>query len=176
VLDVRLIYPLETVRLRLEPFQESDGDALYEMERDPEVKRYVGGVLTRLQTEKLLKKFVESVRQTGMGAIAIKLRGTNRIVGLCGFYGTDVPDQAEIFYGLARDAWGQGYATEAGKALAVAGTQQVGLSSIIASVHPQNVRSMRVLEKIGMRFSHVTTTNELYEVAHVYQLKADTLR
>jgi RimJ/RimL family protein N-acetyltransferase len=170
---MRIDYPIETLRLSLEPFQESDGDALYVMERDPEVKQYAGGVLTRRQTEKLLKKFIQSVSKTGWGAIAIKVRETNQIVGLCGFYGTDVPNEAEIFYGLARDAWGQGYATEAGKALVVAGTQQGGLSSIIAPVHPENVRSIRVLEKIGMTFSHSTTSYGLYKVAHVYCLKVE---
>jgi RimJ/RimL family protein N-acetyltransferase len=172
---MRLQYPIETMRLHLEPFQESDGDALYVMERDPEVKKYAGGVLTREQSEKQLKKFIKIVSETGWGPVAIKLRGTNLIIGLCGFYGTPDPNEAEIFYGLARDAWGQGYATEAAKALAVAGIQQLGLSSIIAPVNPENVRSIRVLEKIGMSFSHISTDSEQYEVAHVYYLKADPL-
>jgi RimJ/RimL family protein N-acetyltransferase len=169
-------YPLETRRLRLEPFQELDVDALYVLERDPEVKHYAGGVLTRPQTEKLLKRFIESIRTTGWGAIAIKLRATDQIIGLCGFYATAEPQEAEIFFGLARDAWGMGYATEAGKALVAAGIQQMGLTSIIAPVHPENYRSIRVLEKIGLRFSHVTTSYALYELAHVYQLKSDSLR
>lgn len=169
---MRLLYPIKTVRLRLEPFQERDGDALYVMERDPEVKRYAGGVLTRQQTEKLLKKFIALGHDTGWGPIAIKVRETGHIIGLCGFYGTDAPNEAEIFYGLARDAWGQGYATEAAKALLMAGIEQGRLSRIIAPVHPENVRSIRVLEKIGMTFSHVTTS-ELYEVAHCYQITVD---
>jgi RimJ/RimL family protein N-acetyltransferase len=164
-------YPLETARLRLEPFQESDGEALYVMERDPEVKRYAGGVTTRQQSDKMLKKFIGLVAETGFGPIAIKVRATNAIVGLCGFYGTDVPQEAEIFYGLAREAWGQGYATEAGKALLKAGIQQLGLTAIIAPVHPENLRSIRVVEKIGLTFSHVTTSYGLYEVAHVYCFK-----
>jgi RimJ/RimL family protein N-acetyltransferase len=165
-------YPILTERLRLEPFQEADADAHYVMESDPEVKRYAGGVLTRTQSEKLLKRFIESVRDTGWGAIAIKIRATEQIVGLCGFYPTEKADEAEIFYGLARAAWGQGYATEAGKALVQAGIQQLGLTSIIAPVHPENLRSIRVLEKIGLRFTHVSSS-DLYEVAHVYQLQAD---
>jgi RimJ/RimL family protein N-acetyltransferase len=143
------------------------------MERDPEVKRYAGGVLTRAQSEKLLKRFIESVRTTGWGAIAIKERSTNRIVGLCGFYATGEPQEAEIFYGLARDAWGQGYATEAGRALLDAGVRQLGLTSIIAPVHPENSRSIRVLEKIGLRFIRITNS-EMYGVAHLYQFKTNS--
>jgi RimJ/RimL family protein N-acetyltransferase len=168
-------YPLLTLRLRLEPFLPTDGDALYVMERDPEVKRYAGGVTTRGQSDKLLQRFIASVRDSGFGPVAIKLGATGEIVGLCGFYGTDTPGEAEIFYGLARHAWGQGYATEAGMALVTAGIKEMGLTRIIAPVHPENVRSIRVLEKIGLTFSHVTTTDVMYAVAHVYCLESETI-
>jgi RimJ/RimL family protein N-acetyltransferase len=171
-----LLYPIETVRLTLTPFEESDIDALYVMERDPEVKRYAGGVLSRPQAEKLLKQFIESVSETGWGAVAIKARATNQIVGLCGLYATDHPQEGEIFFGLAREAWGQGYATEAAGALALAGIRELGLSTIIATVHPENTRSIRVLEKVGMSFSHLSTASELYAVEHVYHLKAERVR
>lgn len=170
-MDLRLRYPIESARLILEPFQEADADALYKMESDAVVKQYAGGVLTHAQTEKLLKQFVESVRDTGLGALAIKVKETNQIVGLCGLYLTDTPGEAEIFYGLARDSWGEGYATEACEALIAAATQQLSLSAIIAGVHPENLRSVRVLERLGLRFSHFSTDSELYEVAHVYRLE-----
>ena len=163
-----IAYPIETIRLRLEPFTEGDGDALFVMERDPEVKRYAGGVLTREQTEKQLHKFIKLVAETGFGPVAIKLRATGQIIGLCGFYSTEDPQAAEIFYGLAREAWGQGYATEAAHALAEAGLRQLHIARIIAPVNPENVRSVRVLEKIGMTFSHVAPSHDPYEVAHVY--------
>jgi ribosomal-protein-alanine N-acetyltransferase len=164
-------YPLETERLRLEPFQATDGDALFVMERDPEVKRYAGGVLTRAQTEKQLQKFINSVRETGYGPLAIKLRESNEVIGLGGFYATETPGEAEIFYGFARAAWGQGYATEAANALAIAGIEQMGLTSIVAPVHPENRASVRVLEKIGLTFSQVIETHEQYGTAHVYRLR-----
>jgi RimJ/RimL family protein N-acetyltransferase len=173
-------YPIRTARLYIEPFQAGDGDALYGMERDPEVKRYAGGTLTREQTEKMLHKFIATVREAGYGPLAIKLRHSGEdggehggeIIGLCGFYATTEAGEAEIFYGLAREAWGKGYATEAGRALIKAGIEQLGLKRIIAPVNPENQRSMRVLEKIGMTFSHVTTSLGQYETAHLYVLGA----
>ena len=168
-------YPIETPRLRLEPFQASDTDALYRMESDAQVKQFAGGVLTRAQTEKLLKRFIESTRESGFGAIAIKLQGTNEIVGLCGLYLTsegEGAEEAELFYGLARHAWGQGYATEACQALTTAAIQQTWLKKIVASVDPQNSRSIRVLERIGMRFSHVEKTSDPDGIEHVFSLHA----
>lgn len=178
---MKIQYPIRTARLCIEPFRAGDGDALYVMERDPEVKRYAGGTLTREQTEKMLHKSIATVRDTGFGPLAIKLCGSDEtggeeageIIGLCGFYATTEAGEAEIFYGLARGAWGQGYATEAGKALVKAGFEQLGLRRIIAPVHPENQRSMRVLEKIGMTFSHVTSTGQ-YETAHLYILEAES--
>ena len=175
-MTIRPVYPLESERLRLEPFQESDINELYVMERDPEVKRYGGGVLTRAQAEKLLKRFVAQVRDTGWGAVAIKERATGRIVGLCGIYETENLQEAELFYGLARDAWGQGYATEAAKALVFAALREWGVSRIVVPVNPENVRSIRVLEKIGMRFSHAVNDPESGGSVHVYDLKAEMPR
>ena len=173
---MKINYPIDTLRLRLEPFQATDGDALYVMERDPEVKRYAGGVTTRAQSDRLLQRFIASVQDSGYGPVAIKVRTTGEIIGLCGFYGTDAPQEAEIFYGFAQSAWGLGYATEAGRALVAAGFKQMGFTQIIANMNIENVRSLRVLEKIGLTFSHVTTTESLYGVAHCYCLTADAWR
>ena len=104
---------------------------------------------------------VESVAETGLGALAIKVKGTKQIVGLCGIYLTDEPGEAELFYGLARDAWREGYATEACRALIAAARKQLELTTIVAGIHPENLRSIRVLERLGMRFSHVSTDSDL---------------
>lgn len=51
-------YPIETSRLQLTPFTLVDGDALYRLESDPVVKRFIGGTLLRVQTEQLLRSFI----------------------------------------------------------------------------------------------------------------------
>lgn len=147
-----LNFPIETARLRLVPFTADDGDALYLLERDPEVKRYSGGTLTRTQTEKLLQTFITQLAETGLGAIAIKDKVTGELVGLCGLYPVDGDDAvAELFFGVARHWWGQGVATESCRSLIDAAFQQLPLARIIAKVNPENVRSIRVMERIGMR-------------------------
>jgi RimJ/RimL family protein N-acetyltransferase len=149
---MKIHYPLETPRLHLTPFTATDGDALYLLERDPEVKRYGGGTLTRLQTEELLQTFITQVAETGLGAIAIKQKTNAELIGLCGLYLDDSDNtRAELFFGLARHRWGQGFATEACHALVDAAFRQSGLRRIVAQVHQENVRSARVLERLGMR-------------------------
>lgn len=132
----------------------SDLDALYQMESDPLVKRFTGGTLTRDETAQLLDKFISTVAQTGLGALALKLKASGQLVGLGGLYRSTAESAAtpegELFFGLAQSAWGNGYATEAGRALIAVGFQQLGLRRIIATVHPDNQRSIHLLERLGM--------------------------
>ena len=166
-----LSYPIETARLALTPFSADDGDALYLMERDPAVKRFTGGTLTRTETEELLQGFITQVTATGLGAIAIKMKSSGELVGLCGLIVEE--NVGEIFFGLAHRAWGQGFGGEACQGLIQAGFQQLALPRIIATVDPANERSIRLLERLGMRLVHgdvaAAPTAEL-----VYELVAPT--
>jgi RimJ/RimL family protein N-acetyltransferase len=76
---------------------------------------------------------------------------------LLGFCGLTVPaflpallPAVEVGWRLARDAWGQGYATEAARAALAFGFEEHAMAEIVAIVDPRNVRSLRVGEKLGM--------------------------
>ncbi|HRW10665.1 MAG TPA: GNAT family N-acetyltransferase [Caldilineaceae bacterium] len=146
---LRIQYPIATARLQLTPFTAGDGDALYALESDPVVKRFGGGTLNRVQSDQLLQRFITQVVESGFGAVAIKQKATTQIIGLCGLYREE--HEAELFFGLARQAWGQGFATEACQGLIAAAFQQTALQRIIANVDRQNPRSSRVLERLGLR-------------------------
>jgi len=173
--NMQPIYPIETARLKLQPFLASDLDALYQMESDPVVKRFTGGTLTRDETAQLLHTFISTVAQTGLGALALKLKASGQLVGLGGLYpstaeaGT-VPE-GELFFGLAQSAWGNGYATEAGHALIATGFQQLGLRRIIATVHPDNQRSIHVLARLGMAGLDRQVEAETGECVLIYSIE-----
>jgi len=82
-----------------------------------------------------------------LGAVAIKLRADGQIVGLCGL--VQEAQDRELFFGLARWAWGQGLATAACRGLITACFQQLKLAQISALVDPANAPSIRVLERLG---------------------------
>jgi RimJ/RimL family protein N-acetyltransferase len=145
---MRISYPIETARLQLTPFTAADGDALYALESDPDVKRFAGGVLTRAQSDLLLARFVAQVAESSFGAVAITQRAGGIIIGLCGLYRDGA--EAELFFGLARHVWGQGLATEACCGLLNTALQLPSLQRIVAHVDHTNTRSIRVLERIGM--------------------------
>lgn len=169
-----IYYPIVTERLALVAFTAADGDALYALESDPMVKQFTGGTLTCTETEQLLHHFITQVDQTGWGALAIKQRVDNQIVGLCGLMQDE--QGGELFFGLARRAWGQGLATEACRGLISAGFQQRKLARISALVDPANVRSIRVLERLGMRLHAAQTTPTTSPPELLYWLAADEWR
>jgi len=167
-------YPLDTLRLQITPFTAADGDALYTLESDPMVKRFTGGVLTRAETATLLQHFITQVAEQGLGAVAIKQKASGQIIGLCGLVQDE--QDGELFFGLARQVWGQGFATEACRALIKAGFQQGGFPRIRALTHPANTQSIRVLERLGMRLISDPTAPAANPVELTYWLAADEWR
>ena len=165
---MRIQYPINTLRLHLTPFVKSDGDALYLLESDPIVKRFTGGTLTRDETEQLLQTSIAQVEQSGLGAIAIKLQENGQLIGLCGLL--QESNRGEIFFGLAQNAWGQGFASEACRSLIQAGFEQLALECIIAVVDKENLRSIRVLERLGMRLVDQQTNPESASNELLYEL------
>lgn len=150
LLNVRL----ETPRLVLRELSAEDAIAVQEWATDPDVYRYMEwGPNTFAQTQEFLRRAVtlrlESPRRTF--ELGVVLQATGRLVGACGLR-VRSPEHAiaDIGYALRRDAWGQGLATEAARALVEFGLRTLALHRIWATCHVDNARSARVLEKVGM--------------------------
>jgi len=145
---------LETERLVLGRQQAADVSFLTDIWADPEVTRYLGGPRERgwLQSE---------FGQTAANPFAhphdlwpVFEKETGRGVGHCGLLEKEVDGKAEIElnYIFAASAWGRGYATEMGRALAQLAFETEGLERLVALIEPANESSERVAIKIGMRF------------------------
>ncbi|AZG44646.1 GNAT family N-acetyltransferase [Gordonia insulae] len=156
---------LETVRLRLRPVTMSDVDALVDLDSDPAVMRYVSGgaatsreeienwVLPRAQAE-------HRAHRTGMWTAVDRTTSTFR-----GWFLLRAPrhsnqPELELSYRLRRDAWNQGLATEAARALMTMSFQEISTDRIFASTMAANMASRRVMEKIGMRLSAIRMSDD----------------
>ena len=73
------------------------------------------------------------------------------------------PEDAELGYRLKRDAWGKGYATEGSRALVEKGFRELGVGRVVALADKDNVASIRVMEKVGLRFERVLSEPESLE-------------
>lgn len=146
---------LETSRLLLRRFQQSDAAALMLIFGDEEVMRFGPGVQTEHWVLDWLRKCHENYDKRGYGPWAAVEKATGETIGYCGlFYFPDINGQpeVEIGYRLARRHWANGYATEAVTAIKDYGLKVIGLPRLIAIIDPSNVASIRVAEKAGMRY------------------------
>jgi [ribosomal protein S5]-alanine N-acetyltransferase len=145
---------LETERLILREFHIFDGPALNRVFGDPEVMRYGPGVQTESWVQGWLDSCREDYQKFGCGPWAVVERTSGSVIGYAGlFHFPDIDGQPEIEVGyrLAQLHWGRGYATEAVTAIREYAFHVLCLSRLIAIIDPQNIASIRVAEKAGMR-------------------------
>jgi ribosomal-protein-alanine N-acetyltransferase len=139
---------LRSERLALRPLELADLDALHELAGDPVVMRYIGDglPLARDRTELWITNAAALYTSRGLGTHAIFAGDT--FIGFCGVL-TPEHGELEIIWGLHPRHHGRGFATEAVRAmLAYAG--QLGIERVIATIHPDNVRSIAVAERVGL--------------------------
>ncbi len=145
---------LETERLILREFEESDLQAIQEYASAPEVVRYMGwGPNTEKDTREFLQRAFDQRQKQPRSdyGLAVVLKAENRLIGSGGIYINPDHKEAELGYCFNRRFWGQGYATEAAKAFTAFGFEKLGLHRVYATCDPANVASVRVMQKIGMQ-------------------------
>lgn len=148
------LLPLTTARLELRELTLDDAPVAHRFYSDPEVMRWIaGGPLPDLAaTEAAIRTFRDHQREHGFSWWAVVERATGRLLGDAGLYSyEDVGPGVEVGYTFARQAWGNGYATEAAIASLQAAFGPLGLDEVLAVVKPANRASVRVLEKAGMK-------------------------
>ena len=150
---------LKTKRLAIDPFTENDARDFYEIVNNPEVLRYIPE--SRVSFEKFMETFgrVQERYKTNRPnnitrfSLAVREQETRRLAGWVGLGRLEInPEEIEIYYGMGRESWGRGYATEAARELLKYGFENLKLDRIVAIVLPDNHASVRVIEKIGLKF------------------------
>ncbi|MBE1593746.1 GNAT family N-acetyltransferase [Nonomuraea angiospora] len=143
---------LETPRLILRRFTESDADHLFALHNDPEVMEFLNGgkpTPREVIVRETLPRFIDS------GFFAALEKPSGAFLGWFHLRAPkDVPDdEPELGYRLHKSAWGKGYATEGSLALIDKAFRELGARRVFAQTMAVNVRSRRVMEKCGLRFA-----------------------
>ncbi len=142
-----------TERLIMRGWRESDLVAWAAMNADPEVRRYLGPLLTAEQASAWALNYQDDLDRYGFGFWAVQVRASGDFIGFTGLRTLDeeMPfTGVEMAWRLARAAWGHGYATEAALAALRYGFDVMGLSEIVAVTMAVNLRSRAVMGRIGM--------------------------
>jgi ribosomal-protein-alanine N-acetyltransferase len=150
------MFILETDRLIMRHLQMTDLEDLFALYRDPDIRRYFPeGTLTLEETRDELEWFLNGhPEHPQLGLWATIDKQTDQFIGRCGLLPWTIEDQSEVevAYLLSKASWGKGLATEAARAIASYGFEQLGLTRLICLIDPDNRASINVAEKTGMAF------------------------
>jgi len=145
---------LKTNRLIIREFVNEDAEDLYRLESDPRVIEYIPGskLLSLNECKREIKKYINNYKTNELGSWPIVLKSTNEFVGITGFRYLPSIKKTEIGMKILPLFWGNGYSTEVGNALIHYGLSKLKLNEIIAMADPDNIKSIKSLESLGMRF------------------------
>jgi RimJ/RimL family protein N-acetyltransferase len=145
---------LRTERLLLRKWRPSDYASFAAMNADPQVMEHFPGVLTRAESDAFADNIQARFDGTGYLLWAVEVPGDADFIG---FIGLSVPrfeapfmPAVEVGWRLDRAYWGRGFATEGARAALGDGFEGHGLEEIVSFTVPANIRSRRVMERIGM--------------------------
>ena len=147
---------IETERLRLRPFEDSDADAYHAIRRKPAVARFLPSFRgaddaeVRARTLETMAAIRQHWTQHGYGPWAAIEKSSTRLVGHCGLRFLPEHGATEILYAFDDLVWGRGLASEGAAASRDYGFTVLQLPRLIALVVPDNLGSIRVIEKLGM--------------------------
>lgn len=152
---------LTTNRLVLRHLELDDLEPLYALYRDPEMRRYFpDGTRTLAETKEELEWHQHGhPRYPELGLWATVERESGKFLGRCGLlpWTIDGAQEVELAYLIAKERWGQGYATEAARGIVRYAKEQLGLTRLICLITHGNVASTRVAEKVGMTYEREHT-------------------
>ena len=148
---------LETERLILRPWKETDAESLYEYAKDPDIGPIAGWpphqnieeslhIIKTVFTGPECYAICEKNTDKAIGAIELKLKGHTDM--------TDQEDECELGYWLGKPFWGRGYMPEAATELLRHGFEILGMTTIWCGYYDGNYKSKRVQEKVGFLYHH----------------------
>jgi RimJ/RimL family protein N-acetyltransferase len=178
---------VRTERLVLRSWREEDREPFARMNADPRVMEFFPETLSRDESDALVDRAMAHFVTHGFGPWAAELRDTGAFIG---YVGLSVPrfeaaftPCVEIGWRLAAEHWGRGLATEGAGAVVERAFGELGLAEIVSFTSEGNVRSRRVMERLGMTrdaredFDHPSIAEGHRLRRHVlYRLKRENWR
>ena len=146
---------MKTARLVLRRWRSEDRAPFAAMNADQRVMEHFPEPLSREESDRLAARIEGHFEEHGFGPWAVEIPGVTPFAGFCGlsvpqFHARFTPC-VEIGWRLAAEHWGRGYATEGARAALGFGFDTLGLREVVSFTTAGNLRSRRVMERLGMR-------------------------
>ncbi len=151
---------LLTSRLVGERIAKTNLDDVRRLQRDAEYMRYEGGTRSEAQVADYLDRTVAHWNEHGFGTWILHDRTTGTLAGMGGLHHREFEGahEVEVGYGLIPELWGLGLATEVATACLKFAHGHLRLPSVVACAGPENVASIRVMQKTGFTFDRDVVT------------------
>ena len=148
------MFRLETERLIIRPWTNDDRDAFRAVTGDAEVTRFVhrGQPYSDEEVDAFFERQSRQLAEHDVCMGAVVEKSSGRVVGIAGTQPLGTTGDLEIGWIFAREAWGRGYATEAGAAAMQHVLETLGRPRVVAIIDPGNDASTRVAARLGMQY------------------------
>ena len=146
---------IETERLILRRFSNEDAEFVLRLLNEPSFLTNIGdkGVRTLEDAQTYIRTGpVASYERFGFGTYLVELKESGASIGLCGLIKREQLSDVDVGFAFLPAFWSKGYASEAASAVVAYGKDVLGIGRIVAITSPDNSGSIRVLEKLGLRF------------------------
>ncbi len=152
---------ISTPRLTLRPFRFEDNAALHRLWNEPGVRKYLWDdeAVPLDRVESIIQISADTFKASRLGLWGVFPSGDETLIGFAGFWKFHDPPQLELVYGIAPDHWYRGLATEAATAVLKYGFDELSFERIEASTDAGNESSVKVMQRLGMKFWKREVTN-----------------
>jgi RimJ/RimL family protein N-acetyltransferase len=150
---------LETDRLVIRKLEPGDSAFMLDLLNQPSFIRFIGdrGVKTLEDASTYIQeRAFAAYEKNGFGPFAVELKTDGRVIGIVSLLDRDELDHVDVGFAFLPDSWRQGFATEATSAVMDFAFQDLGLEKIIAITQPDNIASIKTLDKMGLSFAGIT--------------------
>ena len=168
---------IETERLVLRKFSVEDAAFILELLND---KSFIGNIGDKgVRNNEDAAAYIQngpiaSYERFGFGLYAVELKKTGEPIGMCGLLKRDTLPDPDIGFAFLPKFWMKGYAFEAAEAVIQYGKNVLGLKRVLAITIPENAGSIRVLEKIGLRFDRMVRISDDEPELKLFGLKLNS--
>jgi ribosomal-protein-alanine N-acetyltransferase len=154
---------IETERLIIREWRDSDFEPFRAIATDPEVMRYIsqGIPWTDAEIAAFIRRQRENVRRFGFCLGVLEARQSGELLGQAGLQPLGTTNDYEVGWWLARSRWRQGLGFEAAHGAVRFAFESAKLARVVAIAHPENRASRRIMEKLGMQFEGLHSGQEL---------------
>jgi RimJ/RimL family protein N-acetyltransferase len=150
---------LETKRLILREVSADDAEFMLDLLNQPSFIKYIGdrNVRTIGESKEFIEsRYVKSYRDNGFGLYAVELKDFGTAIGICGFVKRDTLPEPDIGFAFLPQFCGQGFAVESAESSMKYGQEILGFTRVLAITTQDNESSIKLLEKIGFKFTEKT--------------------